>query len=88
MFWRGYKSHAKTYKNQERAPFYSFARFAVNGHAPRQRNADLRAPRRRKGTPEKNVALYGERVARIYARRGVRLHRGADGAVVVPQSKL
>ena len=56
--------------------------------ARRARARDVQGQGARARVMEKNVALYGERVARIYARRGVRLHRGADGAVVVPQSKL
>jgi hypothetical protein len=40
------------------------------------------------GTPEKNVTLYGERVARIYEDRGVALRRDASGEVVVSVNKL
>ncbi len=42
-------------------------------------------------SPEKNVTLYGERVAKIYEDRGVSLHRDETGDIVVSinqQSKL
>ncbi len=40
------------------------------------------------GTPEKNVTLYGQRVARIYEGRGVALRRDAAGHVVVRANKV
>ena len=42
-----------------------------------------------RGSPEKNVQLYGQRVAKIYEERGVTLNRAADGTVTpVPQARL
>ena len=40
-----------------------------------------------KGSPEKNVTLYGRRVERIYRDRGIPLHRGEGGEVMVPKNQ-
>ena len=37
-----------------------------------------------KGSPEKNITLYGERVARIYKQRGEKININEDGNVIVP----
>ena len=41
-----------------------------------------------KGTPEKNIQLYGERVKRIYESRGVRLHYDDNGKIFVPKNSV
>ena len=37
---------------------------------------------------EKNVTLYGDRVAKIYEKRGYYVNRNVRGEVIVPRSKL
>ena len=37
-----------------------------------------------KSSPEKNITLYGERVARIYEQRGEKISINEDGSVIVP----
>ena len=39
-------------------------------------------------TSEKNVTLYGNRVAKIYEKRGYQIHRNERGEVIVPRSKM
>ena len=39
-------------------------------------------------TSEKNVTLYGDRVAKIYEQRGYQIHRNERGEVIVPRSKM
>ena len=40
------------------------------------------------GKPEKNVMLYGERVKRIYEKRGIRLQVDGAGKLVVNHNSL
>jgi hypothetical protein len=40
-----------------------------------------------RGSPEKNVTLYGERVARIYDQRGVKIRTNGNGCAIVPNVK-